>query len=271
MVDQHGGVGGGEVPPLPPSEAPPPFGPPSERQDEPQHPGDATQGGEHSQSADERHGSTRRSEHLHTVIAISIALISVIGAVIGWRVEVHSSSASDLDQNAVQASIAFTGLQSDAQQQAYHAAASYNQFLRVQDDAQQLTGQPCSGNWDATTVVGADALVECILNTPLSQYFLPAYIPRSNFRKYDVNRFAADIEAINRYTKNINPNIYQSQADDERHAEYRMLWLSVLLVAALVLCTLAQLERRRVRATQLAVPGWVLLAASIGLLVGWGG
>lgn len=224
---------------------------------------------EHDEEALEDHASGGRSERLHTIIALSIAVISVVGAVISWRVEVHASAATDLDENAVQASISRSGLQNDAQQQAYAAAASYNRYIQVQDEAQQLTGQSCDSNSDTSTILGADALADCILTTPLSQYDVPAYISQSDPRQYDVQSFAADVEAVNRYEKNVDSAAYQSQAADERHGEYRMLWLSLLLVAALALCTVAQLERRRGWSLRLVIPGWVLLAATVALLIGW--
>ena len=224
---------------------------------------------EHDEEALEHAESGGRSERLHTIIALSIAVISVVGAVISWRVEVHASAATDLDENAVQASISRSGLQNDAQQEAYAAAASYNRYIQVQDEAQQLTGQGCDSNSDTSTILGADALADCILTTPLSEFDVPAYISQSDPRQYDVQSFAADVEAVHRYEKNVDSAAYQSQAADERHGEYRMLWLSLLLVAALALCTVAQLERRRGRTLRLVIPGWLCLAVTVALLVGW--
>ena len=60
---------------------------------------------------------------------------------------------------------------------------------------------------------------------------------------------------------------HQEQAEQERNAEDTMLYLSLFLVIALALLTLARLGKTTASRLILAVPGWLCLAGGIIALV----
>src|SRR6476469_7661423 len=61
----------------------------------------------------EHEGGHKDDAHEHTrlalIIALSIAVVSVLGAVVGWRAELHASKASRYEQDAVATSIKADG------------------------------------------------------------------------------------------------------------------------------------------------------------------
>src|SRR5579875_2055905 len=84
----------------------------------------------HEQSPDGA-GTRHEAGRLSTLIAVSIALVSVLGAVAGWRAEVHSSRADRYEQDAVAASISAAQVRSHAEQLAAQAASQQEHFARL--------------------------------------------------------------------------------------------------------------------------------------------
>lgn len=240
------------------SPAPPP--PP------PEEPGPEA-GGEQPGGGDEGggHGSHRR---FHLVVALSVALVSVLGAVVSWRVEVWGSAASELDQDAVAASITLGQQRAQAQTEADGAQSNFWRFQRLGQEAARLDPQGCSDP-NPQTVTQLDAQAACSTQVVFSGYDDPAYIvrPQSAYPGYDTARYAADDEAQTRYFLDNDPAPYQGKAGADRHHEDLLLYLSLGLVLALGLLTLAQLDRRHRRALLLALPGWALLALGAVSLV----
>src|SRR3954470_17674008 len=77
---------------------------------------------------DKHEHDKREHGRLALLLALSIAVVSVLGAVVGWRAEVHASSASRYEQDAVAASITATQLHSDAEAQAAAAQNKYEHY-----------------------------------------------------------------------------------------------------------------------------------------------
>ena len=84
---------------------------------------------------------------------------------------------------------------------------------------------------------------------------------------FNIEKYAQDVQAGNATQNDIEPEIYQAQAEQERHHEDNMLYLSLFLVLSLALLTLARLGKPTSSRLVLAVPGWVCLVGGIVVLV----
>jgi hypothetical protein len=219
---------------------------------------------------------------LSYAVPISIALIAILGAVVGYRVERHAANAGEYDQDALAATITQSRDFSDALTQAREGETAYNRWLDLGAQAGVVlpTSSPAGvragcllTNPPTQTVVGAQEAAACELQQVFATYDLPSYDGSPPSLNFDAQGYITDFLAFDRYTDDLNVSYHVGQADQERHAEVRMMWLGLALAAALTLCTLAQLsERRRWKVTRVlpfAVPGWCIAAVCTVLLVVW--
>jgi hypothetical protein len=214
----------------------------------------------HLQAGASGHDQTRMS----TLIAVSIALVSVLGAIVGWRAELHGSRAGRYEQDAVATAITAAQVRSHAGTVAAQAASQYEHFVRLGRDADQLQANACNSSISPTDISSLDAGALCSTQVEFSGYSNGGYVTNGRF---DLGKYSADVVAADSITKDIDSKKYLAQAEDQHAAEHRMLWLSLLLALALVWLTVARLQRRRVTQLALAVPGWLCLTAGIVLLV----
>lgn len=224
----------------------------------------ATPAGPATQHATE---AARRHAHEHgrlaLLLALSIALVSVLGAVVGWRAEVHASSASRYEQDAVAAAITATELHSEAEAQANAAQSNYEHYRRLGDEARRLVAHPCPVD-NPTTLIDLDAEAACAMQQVFAGYDDPAYVKSGTF---DVSKYAADVQKVDSYRADSDATVYEDRAEQERHHEDNMLYLSLGLVLALALLTLARLGKSTSSRLVLAIPGWLALAAGAAVLV----
>ncbi len=91
----------------------------------------------------------------------------------------------------------------------------------------------------------------------------PDYVTNGSF---DVTAYADDVQKVLSYDSDSNPARYEALAADERHHEDNMLYLSLGLVLALALLTLARLGKTTASRLVLAIPGWIALFGGAALL-----
>jgi hypothetical protein len=207
-----------------------------------------------------------RDEHhrLHLAIALSIAVVSVLGALVSWRVEVLASAASEADQNAVAASITATDQATQAQTAAAAGEAKFARYQQIQSEANRLDPAGCTSATPPSLSV-AEAEAACRVAFIFRTYDGGGYVGTNG--SFDLAAYAKDVTAANRYFVDADPAPYQSEAAHARQHEDLLLYTSVGLVVALALFTLGRLSKQRRRIVTLAVPGWLLLGGGAGLFV----
>src|SRR3954470_435179 len=90
----------------------------------------------------EKHEHSR----LALILALSIAVVSVLGAVVGWRAEVHAAKASRYEQDAVAASISGAQLRSEAEAEAAKAYSQYSHWVQLGNEANELVPDACTSS-----------------------------------------------------------------------------------------------------------------------------
>jgi Tfp pilus assembly protein PilX len=247
--------------PPPPWQAPPPR-PRADANHEPA-PGPSA-----NQSANSERHSGHDDSHEHTrlalIIALTIAVVSVLGAVVGWRAEVHAARASRYEQDAVAASITAAQLRSEAEAAAGKAYSQFAHYQRLGNEANEITPGACAIT-DRTNIIDIDAGVVCSTQIQFSGYNGTGYVDDQGH--FDLEKYAKDVQAGNATQNDIEPDSYQEQAEQERNREDNMLYLSLFLVIALALLTLARLGKSTGSRLILAVPGWLCLAGGTLVLV----
>jgi hypothetical protein len=210
------------------------------------------------------HGGHEAHEanRLALIIALSIAVVSVLGAIVGWRAETHASLASRYDQDAVAATIAGAQDKSRADSQARAAQSNYTHYQRLGEEAERLQGSPCPVT-DSSSVTSLDAQAACSMQQVFAGYNDPAYVKDGRF---DLARYSTDVQKVLAYNSDSDAGRYEVLAEDQRSHEDNLLGLSVGLVLALALLTMARLNKTVVTRLVLAIPGWLALVGGAGLL-----
>jgi hypothetical protein len=215
--------------------------------------------------AEAEHHNAHEHTRLALIIALSIAVVSVLGAVVGWRAEVHASHADRYEQDSVATSIERTAVQAQAESVAAKAASEYEHYLRLEDQANMLSPGACTSQGQRVTLPDFDAGALCQTEVQFSDDSANAYLDAKG--NFDIEAYAKDYVAAQAEQDQLNAAEFTDRAEQERHSEDKMLYLSLFLVLALALFTLARLGKSVPTRLMLAVPGWLVLAGSIVFLV----
>lgn len=222
---------------------------------------------------------------LSFAVPISIALVAILGAVVGYRVEYHASVSNAFDNDAQVSSTWLSGHDYNALITAQEAETDHTLWEQLakaggghtaKDTA--TAAEPACADFEggAVSELEAEATVNCQLAQLFSGYALPAYWEHGNPADFDTQRFVGDWIALGNLGRDVAVSHHTAAADDQRHKELRLLWLGILLALALAFCTMAQAamhhrwSRRPDRvALVLAIPGWLVLVACSALLLAW--
>lgn len=212
---------------------------------------------------------------LSFAIPISIALVAIMGAVVGYRAEYHASLASSSDTDAQVASTYASGNADDALLTGTRVETEHDLWESLADPAGKGTGQtmveqsePSCANTTsvAPTLPATQGVVDCQLAQVFSKYAFPAYWEHGNPALFDTERFVSDWLDLSNLGRDVAVSQHEKAADAQRNNELRLLRLALLLALALAFCTLAQaaLHHRWTARTSLlslllAIPGWILL------------
>jgi hypothetical protein len=222
---------------------------------------------------------------LSFLIPVSIAVVAIMGALVGYRAEYHASLSTAADNDAVVASTYASGHDYDALLTGQAVDSDHALWEELTGAKGNGTGRPATAASESAcaafilgtvSVAAAQGTVDCQLAQVFSGYALPAYWVHGNPADFDTQRFVADWIALSNVGRDVAVSRHTAVANDQRHRELRLLWLGMLLALALAFCTLAQAaihHRWSKRSTRtgllLAVPGWMLLAACSTVLLAW--
>ena len=222
---------------------------------------------------------------LSFAVPISIALVAILGAVVGYRAEYHASLSGASGNDALVSSTYASGHVYDAVLTGQLAVTEHDQWERLAGAAGHGTGpgmvaaaEPaCANNvLDASSVTAAEQSVDCQLAQVFSRYALPGYWTHGDPAGFDTTKFVSDWVALGNLGRDVAVAEHAAVASDQSRQELRLLWLALTLALALAFCTLAQaaLHHRWTSRTSrtsllLAIPGWILLAGCTAVLLVW--
>jgi hypothetical protein len=206
-----------------------------------------------------------------TVVAVIITAISILIAVGAWRTTEAASRASDLDSLVIQQlarrqqemqalnGLVDLDLRLLARFQGYVLAAT-----RL--DAAALTaGEP--GAIDRQ-LLEVQAQGQRALSRVMNQFFQASFptVDADGIAAYDPDKVLANLEAGSYRLADLQPEDTARRADQAHHQTAAFVLIVIVFTACLVLLTLAQVTRRRLR-MPLAVAGSLLAMGGLALLV----
>jgi hypothetical protein len=222
---------------------------------------------------------------LSFAVPISIAMVAILGAVVGYRAESHASLASDLDNDAQVASTYKSGHTYNALLLAELAASDHDLWQELAGADGKSAGPPmvaaaepacANASGSPSSLPAAEFAVNCQLAQLFSAFAYPGYWKNGNPADFATTRYEADWAALSNLERDVAVFQHETSANTERDLETRLLWLGLLLALALAFCTLAQAalhhqwsKRTTLTSLLLAIPGWILLIGCGALLLAW--
>jgi hypothetical protein len=238
-------------PPIPPGQEPPP-------------PADAA-AGEQGEPAEEE--PREKEDRFRTIVAITIAVVSILGAVVAFTGTLAEQSARQLDQQ---------GLQDAATQQEIITNLSGT----VQEDQRNLAPyqedikaagilQSQAAKLEATDPASAKTLrnqaesylVQARTRLSFFQGQLPKPGPTDGPVQYDVGAALTRLENNNAQLAQLRPDATLNQAEAKHGQSVNLVGLVTLFIAALLFLTLAQFTRPAIRGFFAAAGGVAAVTA----------
>lgn len=228
----------------------------------------AAHDGEHHDG--EHHDGEHHHDRFRTVLAVLIALISVMGAITTWRAEVAGSEAGqDNSQGQIVAATA-AGLR---QQQLAEALSEAHAAQRSYEDQKNFTLREQEAN-QASADVAEQLRFEAQEDNSVALKLLdlgfwsPDYVAHSTVElptsvQYDVERRVNDL--MREQEVDTDSQRWYDSANEELTTRNQLYGVDLLLVVALALVAIAQIVRRRRTAYAWALPGGSLFLAGLVL------
>ncbi len=193
----------------------------------------------------DEHGS-----HFQTIMAFMIAAVTLIGALVAWRIALTTEAATDADFAGMQAVLAAQETQISNDVDLFRHYRAYTQFSVNEDLQAELSSDVASEIAEGSAAT--------------SQIFFPRrYLNRDG--SYAIERQLGELWAQASQDRDLNANPHFAEADSLRGKASQLTGIFILLTMSLFFYTSAEgiyHERRRLRYT-LGSIGTVLLLVTI--------
>jgi len=184
-----------------------------------------------------------------TAIAVLIALIAITGTLVAWRAEVAGSGAADAERDGLAVAVTAQGARLQAEVSAREEERLFRRYAAARTAEDELRAQAEAAG---SEVVRADLARQADIERALAAHFYQQFVP-----DYVVPGIQADL-AEQRYdvAARAADSVRQDQVDTDADRRFRsadrldahrrtLVELGLVLIAALVFATLAQLSRGR--------------------------
>jgi hypothetical protein len=221
--------------------------------------------------------ATEKQDKFRTIVALLIAVVSILGAIVAFRASLSEQEAHQLDLTSLQEAEKVEQILNDADATANDDmlhAAQYQEHVKASAKLKaEADAATTAGNTDLATTLTAASEHETVLARTVYR-FMSGYSgagftatnatdkPITFDRQAEVNFY---LENNSDYTK-LNPEATQAHAEKIHDRAVYMLGVVTLFIASLLFLTLAQFTRRSIRPL-FAGAGAAFSAAGVALWV----
>jgi len=209
--------------------------------------------------------SEEQNNRLATLVAILIALATVLGAVVAWRASVASDGAGDADFAGLRATVNLEETRALASVTAYENYSAFMTYRRhenlgnlIVDDQEQLEEAEA-------TVLEAERVNAHDLALANQQLFPNKFLNRNG--SYALQRELGEIFADAAKEKDLQPDAPYAEADALRDKTNQLLLAVTILAVALVFYTLVETVGGRMQTMLVGMGVICTLAGSIMALM----
>lgn len=194
------------------------------------------------------------SRHFETVIAILIAIVTVIGAFLAWRASTVGGSAADADREGILSTVSRERVQTDNRTRLYNDLRIFTDYaqnremaLFLKQDAQELAEMGQTEQVESL-LREADAC-EDLADSAYGFLDYPQYVKEDSVgrKTYDAEGYMQASLAVEARTQDLNPDDDFQKANRLHLREQRLVGTIIILAVALLFLTLAQITQSFLR------------------------
>ena len=223
---------------------------------------------EEAEGAEATHeGRGEHEDRFRTVVAIAIALVSILGAVVAFTGTLAEQSARQLDQQGLQDAATqqeiITNLSATVQEDERNLAP-YQEDIKAAELLQSQAADLQSSDPSSAAQLNAQAqsyLVEARTRLTFFQGATPQPGPSGKPVQYDANATLQRLENRDAQLSQLQPEGTLDQAENAHGKAVNLVGLVTLFIASLLFLTLAQFTRPAIRRFFAAAGGIVAIAA----------
>jgi hypothetical protein len=182
--------------------------------------------------------TAERSQRLETIVAILIAIATVIGAVVAWRSSVADDGAGDADFAGLQASVRAEETRALNYVNAYEDYSSYTNYRRYNDLGNLLEADAANADEQTAVELERQRADNQDLSISSQRLFPNKFLDRDG--SYNLNRELGEMWADAAKEHDLNPDPQFAEADQLRNKANMLLAAVTILAIALVFYTLVE-------------------------------
>jgi hypothetical protein len=222
-------------------------------------------------------GEILASEHepedrFRTLVAIAIAVVSILGAVVAFTGTLAGQTATQLDQSGIEDTATqqqiITSLSGEVQENERNLAP-YQQDIKAADVLQSQAATLQSSDPSEAADLQSQAESYLVLARTQSEFFqgqMPSPGPSGKPVQYNEQQALQQLENNDEQLSELRPDATIAEADAKHQQSTNLVGLVTLFIAALLFLTLAQFTRPAVRRF-FAAAGGVTALAAVGLWI----
>ena len=188
---------------------------------------------------------TERGQRLETIVAILIAIATVLGAVVAWRASVADDGAGDADFAGLRASVLSEQTKALNDVNAYESYGAYTNYRRYQELGDLLEADQANAPAEEAAVLERQRAYNHDLSISNQRLFPNKFLDRDG--SYNVKRQLGEMWADAAKENDLNPDPQFAEADQLRTKANSLLVAVTILAVALVFYTLVEAVGERMK------------------------
>lgn len=202
-----------------------------------------------------------QNNRLATLVAILIALATVIGAVVAWRASVAADGAGDADFAGLRATVNLEETRALAAVTAYENYGAFMNYRRYEDLGNLLVEEQTQLDEDEAALLEPERVSAHDLALANQQLFPNKFLNRDG--TYALRREVGELFADAAKEKELQPDGQYAEADLLRNKTNQLLIAVTILAVALVFYTLVETVGKRMQYVLVAAGLLCTLAGSV--------
>ena len=207
-----------------------------------------------------------KPDRLKTMIAVLLAVVTVIAAVVAWRAAVASDEAGNADFSGLAATLNGEEARALNAIAAYEDLRAYTDYVRYNETGNALADALADAPEDEQTALERQMREAWDLATEIQErFFENRYVNADG--TYDLPRELDELWADDTLDKDVFPEPHFTRSDRLRAKSTTLVSILIALGAALVLFTLANALTRAVRYALATVGTLILLGSIVAVII----
>src|SRR6185295_7169277 len=205
--------------------------------------------------------TAERSQRLETVVAILLAIATVIGAVVAWRSSVADDGAGDADFAGLRAAVRAEDTRALNYVDAYENYGAYTNYRRYNDLGDLLAADQATAPEQAATELERQRADNHDLSISNQRLFPNKFLDRDG--SYNLNRQLGEMWADAAKENDLNPDPQFVEADQLREKANLLLAAVAVLAVALVFYTLVETFGDRMKYAMVGLGSLCLVGGTV--------